>query len=125
MIRKNTLFQLCKDYNLRLTHIRKSLLEKFVQATRPLSYDDCRESMQMDKATFYRNMHLFEDTGLVRKIESDDKRWYFELAGAEHAHFICSCCHSIECLETLPQQPLQGYAVDTVIYKGTCRKCSA
>lgn len=125
MIRKNTLFQLCKDYDLRLTDIRKSLLEKFVHATRPLSYDDCKENLRMDKATFYRNMRLFEDTGLVRKIESDDKRWYFELAGTEHAHFVCRSCHGIECLEALPHQPLKGYSVDSVIYKGTCRKCSA
>jgi Fur family ferric uptake transcriptional regulator len=125
MIRKNTILQQCRDYNLRLTSTRRRIINQFVTATRPLSYDECKGTLQMDKATFYRNMHTFESAGLIRKIESDDKKWYFELATTAHAHFICDHCHRVECLEEFPLIPIQGYSVDTVIYKGTCTSCNA
>ena len=125
MTDKEQIFKTIQNKNLRLTSSRKSLIERFTGAIRPLSYEDCKTSIDMDKATFYRNMHAFETAGVIRKIESDDKKWYFELSTTEHAHFICDRCHSVECLEELPLQHLSGYTVDTVIYKGKCQRCSA
>lgn len=113
-----------QTHKLRLTSTRKALISCFSDTNRPLSYDDVRASLEMDKTTFYRNMHTFETAGLIRKIESDDKKWYFEIAEAVHPHFICEACHNIECLETSAVFSLPGYTVDNIIYKGTCRSCN-
>ncbi|MDX1295541.1 MAG: transcriptional repressor [Sulfurimonadaceae bacterium] len=118
------IFKTIQEHGLRLTNSRKALIEAFIGAGRPLSYEDLKTKINMDKATFYRNMHAFETAHIIRKIESDDKKWYFELATTTHAHFICNDCHSVECLDELPVQGLSGYTVDTVIYKGKCQACN-
>ncbi len=125
MHNREKVFQKFRSHGLRLTPIRKELIEHFINATRPLCYDDLKTLIPMDKATFYRNMQSFEHATLLRKIESDDKKWYFELANDIHAHFICDNCHSVECLAKAPMQALSGYRIDTIVYKGICPKCSA
>jgi Fur family ferric uptake transcriptional regulator len=122
---KDRIFQFLKHRNLRLTGSRETLVECLLDASRPLCYDDVRAQLRMDKATFYRNMHTFESAGLIRRIESDDKKWYFELADSAHAHFVCTVCHRIFCLDELPIAPPEGYSVDTVVYKGRCPACNA
>lgn len=122
---KETIYQTFRHRNLRLTGSRTALIEQFAAASQPLSYDDIKAELAMDKATFYRNMHTFESAGLIRRIASDEKRWYFELATSAHAHFVCTLCHRIECLDVrVPELP-GGYGVDTVIYKGRCPACNA
>lgn len=121
---RESIFNHIRTQKLKLTPVRRKLIDAFLQATQPLSYDQCKPWFTMDKTTFYRNMHAFESARIIRKIESDDKKWYFELATTEHAHFICDQCHAIKCLEDVPLQPLNGYTVDTVVYKGTCPQCN-
>lgn len=125
MNQKEQIFTTLHEQGLRLTNSRRSLIELLINAGRPLSYEGIKDSINMDKATFYRNMHALEGAHIIRKIESDDKKWYFELATTTHAHFICDNCHSVECLDELPVQRLAGYSVDTVIYKGKCPSCNA
>jgi Fur family transcriptional regulator, ferric uptake regulator len=97
-----SLFNLLRQHRLRLTATRQALLASLLKASSPQSYDDLKASTTMDKATFYRNMNTFESIGIVRRIESDDRKWYFEIATAAHAHFICEQCHRIECLKAFP-----------------------
>ncbi len=120
---KNTVFERFKAHNLRLTRSRIALVERLIDAGAPLCYDDIKE-LAMDKTTFYRNMHTFEASGLIRRIESDDKKWYFELAGTLHAHFICSACHRVECLDSFRHPSLPGYVIESATYKGTCPECA-
>lgn len=122
---KETILALLQRRKLRLTATRETLIEWLLEASRPLSYDDAKTRLRMDKATFYRNMHTFEAAGVIRRIASDEKKWYFELATSPHAHFVCTVCHRILCLDTLPITVPEGCSVDTVIYKGRCPACNA
>jgi Fur family ferric uptake transcriptional regulator len=117
---------LIRDKDLRLTTARESLLKIFIEADKPLCYEEIKENITMDKTTFYRNMSTFEEKGIIKSFESNDKKRYHELSRTSHAHFICSICNNVTCMEEFPilQQTKYG-KVETVIVKGTCNTCIA
>lgn len=115
--------ELVKEKNIKLTGARTSILEILACASKPLSYDEIKDKVTMDKATFYRNISKFEEEHLVNSFESNDKKRYFEILKTPHAHFICSTCSKIECLDEKAKITLLGYKIDNIIIKGTCNKC--
>lgn len=112
-----------KEYALKFTTARASILEVLKEAHCPLNYEQIREKMgvKMDKATFYRNVAKFEELGMVHKFESDDRKWYFELSSTTHAHFICEQCHQITCMD-VDLGKVEG-EVTSIVLKGTCKAC--
>jgi Fur family ferric uptake transcriptional regulator len=118
--------EILKNNSLKQTKARVDILDILIDATTPLSFEDIKPmlSVSMDKATFYRNVSLLEDSAVVNKFEADDKRWYFELKTSLHSHFICSNCNSIECLHDTNLSMPKGYRVDNIIIKGLCPKCN-
>lgn len=114
--------KIVKDKNIKLTTARIALLEIFEKADKPLSYEDIKSDISMDKATFYRNISKFEQEDILTSFESNDKKRYFELKLKPHAHFVCIKCNSVECIEELDIK-LEGYEVNNVIINGVCKKC--
>jgi len=112
-----------KNKKIKLTTARIALIEIFKNAKQPLSYEDIKRDISMDKTTFYRNILLFEEEGIVNSFESNDKKRYFELKLKPHAHFVCTQCNKVECLENLDIS-LEGYIIDNVIINGKCKVCS-
>ena len=114
---------LCKEHNIKFTTARSLILEVLKRASHPLSYEQIKDKMNasMDKATFYRNIALFEEAGIVHKFESDDRKWYFEPSGTTHAHFICEHCHQITCME-VDLGKVEG-EVKSIVLKGLCKEC--
>jgi len=112
-------------HHIKPTSARCAIVEVLESASSPLSYEQIKVQMDlvMDKATFYRNMALFEESALVSKFESDDRKWYYELGKMEHAHFICESCHEISCMDIPVPSQAQGNKVKSVILKGTCKTC--
>ena len=110
---------------LKITQARSTLLEVLSQATAPLNYEQIKIKMSqmMDKTTFYRNMAKFEALGLVYKFESDDRKWYFELATTVHAHFICQVCHHVQCID-VHFSGIEG-DIQSILVKGRCKECQA
>jgi len=108
---------------LKFTHARELLLDIFQQSEKPLCYQDIKEQINMDKATFYRNMHTFEEKGIMNGFESSDKKRYYELHKKNHAHFICSSCHKVKCLDALSDFQMTGYEIDNIIIYGKCQIC--
>ncbi len=113
---------LVKDKNIKLTTARVALLEVLKKANKPLSYEDIKNSISMDKATFYRNISKFEEEGILNAFESNDKKRYFELKQKPHAHFVCLLCNKVECINEL-QIDLTGYEINNVIINGKCKTC--
>jgi len=109
--------------NLKLTTARKSILDILVSSTKPLSYEDIKDKISMDKATFYRNISKFEEESIIKSFESNDKKRYFEIQKNPHAHFICTICSNITCLKEDSYIKLEGYQVDNIIIKGICPTC--
>ena len=109
--------------NIKLTTARKSILELLVNSNKPLSYEDMKENISMDKATFYRNITIFEEENLISSFESNDKKRYFEIRKTQHSHFICSSCSKIECIHEKVDFHLPNYKIENIIIKGICKDC--
>lgn len=109
--------------NIKLTTARKAILELLSTSSKPLSYEDMKEKISMDKATFYRNITKFEEEDIINSFESNDKKRYFEIQKNPHAHFICTTCSSITCLKEESNLHLTGYQIDNIIIKGICPAC--
>jgi len=114
--------EIIKNKNIKLTTARISLIDIFNKAKKPLSYEDIKSNINMDKATFYRNMSLFEEEDIINSFESNDKKRYFELKINPHAHFVCLSCNKVECIDDLNIN-LDGYKVNNVIVNGKCKNC--
>ena len=119
----NILDNLTTITNIKLTSARKSILEILVNSNKPLSYEDMREYISMDKATFYRNITIFEEENLISSFESNYKKRYFEIKKTQHAHFICSLCSKIECIHEKLDFVMPGYKIENIIIKGICKNC--
>lgn len=113
-----------EEKNLKLTSARKELLEIFNIEKKPLSFEDIKDKITMDKATFYRNVSKFENESILSSFESNDKKRYYEMQERPHAHFICNSCYEIECLENVEPIKLEGYKITDMIFKGFCQKCN-
>jgi Fur family ferric uptake transcriptional regulator len=111
------------EKNIKLTTARKAILEILLNSNKPLCYEDIKEDLSMDKATFYRNINKFEDVNIISSFESNDKKRYFEIQKTKHSHFICSSCSQIQCIHEKLDFHLEGYKIDNIIIKGICPKC--
>lgn len=113
-----------EEKKLKLTSARKELLEILSEENSPISFEDIKSRLSMDKATFYRNISIFESESIVNSFESNDKKRYYELQNTPHAHFICNICNTIECLKNVEPVKLEGYKITDMIYKGICKLCN-
>lgn len=109
--------------NIKLTTARIAILEILLNSNKPLCYEDIKDKLSMDKATFYRNITKFEDENIISSFESNDKKRYFEIQKTKHSHFICSSCSKIECIHEKLDFNLTGYQIDNIIIKGICPDC--
>jgi Fe2+ or Zn2+ uptake regulation protein len=109
--------------NIKLTNARKSILELLINSNKPLSYEDMKDFISMDKATFYRNITIFEEENIINSFESNDKKRYFEIKKNQHSHFICSSCSRIECIHEKLELNLPEYKIENIIIKGICKFC--
>ncbi len=108
---------------IKLTTARKSILDILATSKKPLSYEDLKDKIFMDKATFYRNISFFEDQNLINSFESNDKKRYFEIKKNQHSHFICSSCSKVECIHEKLDFNLPEYKIENIIIKGICKDC--
>ena len=115
--------ELISNSNIKLTSARAAILEIYSKSLTPLSYEDIKSKLSMDKATFYRNISKFEDENIINSFESNDKKRYFELKKNTHSHFICNKCSKIECLHEEANIKLEGYVIENIIIKGICKEC--
>lgn len=115
--------KLTNKSNVKLTTARKAILEAFIKTKHPLCYEDLKDELSMDKATFYRNISIFEDENIINSFESNDRKRYFEIQKNEHSHFICSKCSKIECIHEKPTFNLVGYKIENIVMKGICPNC--
>ncbi|MDD2789278.1 MAG: transcriptional repressor [Sulfurimonas sp.] len=118
-----TIENIIEEKNLKLTVARRELLGILHAHNRPLCFEDIKEKINMDKATFYRNISKFEEEAIVNSFESNDKKRYYEMQEFPHAHFICNTCNAIECLKNIEPINLEGYIITDIIFKGICKGC--
>ncbi|MDR1975955.1 MAG: transcriptional repressor [Campylobacteraceae bacterium] len=117
--------KLLQKSGIKPTNAREAIMDILNTVKAPLSYEQIRSLMKsdMDKATFYRNISLFEEAGVVQKFESDERKWYFELLRKSHAHFVCEQCHNIICIDLDIGADIKEHQVKNVVIKGLCKEC--
>lgn len=121
-----TLDEKISSFGFRLTAPRKKILSILARQNHPLCYEEYATiDPDTDKSTFYRTMQTFESASIISGIESDAGKRYFELNETLHPHFICQSCSTITCLDPAEEPRLEGYRIESVIYKGVCPACSA
>lgn len=109
--------------NIKLTTARKAILEILIKSNKPMCYEDIKDQLTMDKATFYRNIIKFEEEGVINSLESNDKKRYFEISKIKHSHFICKVCSNIECIHEELNINIKNHQIDNIIIKGICPNC--
>ncbi|MXS83733.1 Fur family transcriptional regulator [Nitrosomonas oligotropha] len=91
------------------------------------------QEQQLDRVTLYRALEWLAEKNLIHKVTSDDRAWRYhanrDVQSHQHAHFKCTCCAQVICLDKLPVErnwPLPaGYRLQEIelTVKGLCANC--
>lgn len=112
-----------EEKHLKSTPARKDLLNILKKEGRPICFEDVKDQIEMNKATFYRNISTFEEREIVNSFEVNDKKRYYEIQKTPHMHFVCNSCNQIECLREVEPIKIDGYIISDIILKGICKEC--
>ncbi len=122
----------------RITAARVQVLALLLAAPRALTHHEIEEELDpvldIDRVTVYRVLEWLTQQHLAHKISFADRVWRFNAAPAQHdprhAHFMCTCCGEVICLQQMPTNSLprlpRGYLPEAmeVTVRGLCRECS-
>ena len=122
----------------RATRVRIAALACLLRAREALTHHDVEKRLarggEVDRVTLYRVLDWLTAEGLVHKVSGGDRVWRFSAAGHEHpghahAHFQCSECGKVVCLDAARVPAIAvpaGYRrreVEITI-KGSCDACA-
>ena len=85
----------------RLTRVRSDLLDVFEAAGEPLSVRDVIERLAADEpqSSVYRNISVFCDAGVLRRLNFDEGFVRYELdhgiTSDHHHHLVCGSCSRV------------------------------
>lgn len=89
-----------QENNLKNTHARQVVLDLFLQTRTPIAADQIfsylsQKKCDIDRATVYRILDTFVEKGIISRIEFQEGKFRYEIAGNDHHHLICEKCSSI------------------------------
>lgn len=133
----NSFREICAEHGIAVTHQRQVLYEVMQGMDGHPSpeevYIRVRERVpSISLATVYKNIHVFVESGVFRKMSLHHGSVRVEMNERAHHHLVCSLCKSISDiserdLELLPKRErlpggflVERYAVDVI---GICAKC--
>ncbi len=97
----------------RETHQRRVIYETIRNTKRhPTAdwiYERVRETIpKVSLGTVYRNLTILKQEGLVRELQTVDKRARYDADLTPHAHFTCMVCGEIHDVEGVGEIPWEG-----------------
>ncbi len=122
----------------RATPARIIVLSLLLDANSALTHQELEKSAKdkgasFDRVTLYRALDWLVDQGMAHKVLGVDRSWRYnalvEADVKQHAHFHCTDCSQIYCLQELQPSRLYSlpseYKVDEVELnlQGTCPDC--
>lgn len=129
---------LLKDSQLKITVARIAVLELLSEQRKPVSAETFISHLKSvgisaDQATIYRILNVFEEKGIVRKVELEAGKSHFELASLPHHHHaVCRKCGSIQDIDCCDVSVLEKQVTRNNAFKvethrleifGLCTQC--
>lgn len=89
---RDAIARLLSQHGLQVTSQRLDIAEFVLSKPQHLSADQILQAMhargsRVSKATVYNTMNLFSERGLVRTVELDPERLYYDSTSEPHHHF--------------------------------------
>ena len=139
----NTLKENLKQKGYKLTPQRRAILDTIIEKegmhlTVEEIYDEVKKNCpEIGLATVYRTVLLYEEIGVVSKLELNDGCSRYEIVHSDeehmHHHLICNVCKSVyevedDLLDELEERIQKTYGFNildhSVKFYGICSKCS-
>ena len=136
--------RILRERGLKATPTRLKILKLLAKSDQPLPAKDLFRKLgaapgqkRFDTVTLYRNLALFEKSGLIAPIQLKDGALAFELTAGgnshHHHHFVCEDCGLIEHLDfcglDLPTKALERRGYKNVHHRleffGVCPACAS
>nr|VFJ51475.1 MAG: Fur family transcriptional regulator, ferric uptake regulator [Candidatus Kentron sp. FW]VFJ57616.1 MAG: Fur family transcriptional regulator, ferric uptake regulator [Candidatus Kentron sp. FW] len=127
-----------REAGLHATAARVSVLNVLLLAEHALTHNEIEKAVgandgAIERVTLYRVLDWLVNQELAHKITGLDRVWRFNAQAhpaPHHAHFTCTCCSQVFCLENL--HPMftgtlpDGFRLTQVDVSllGTCPRCS-
>ncbi|GBF31940.1 peroxide stress regulator [Desulfocucumis palustris] len=120
--------------NIRLSHLRKKVLEYLCQNPNHPTVDEIyvkihKEVPNLSRTTIYNTLHILIKAGLLRLINIEDNETRYDIATQNHGHFKCEECGAIFDfnidIDSFPIKELTGFKITdkNVYFKGVCPGC--
>lgn len=134
--------EILKEKGYKITRARLAILSIFTENKLPLTAEDIYSVLKKEKqyknineATVYRTLSLFEEGKILKKIDFRKESAYFELADEHHHHITCVKCETIEDFESKEVEKALGGVIcnssrfisiqdHSLELFGVCKKCS-
>lgn len=95
--------EILRKQGLKATPTRMAVMQVLSKSTTPLSIQEVLKRVgqeKIDQVTAYRILQTLKEVGLVRKIDLQHNRSYYELSPQiDHHHIICTSCGKMEDVE--------------------------
>jgi Fur family ferric uptake transcriptional regulator len=126
-----------KRNKIKITLARKIILDMLLKEINCVSaedlYNECtKEESNINLSTVYRTLDLFEEKGLVDKLNLGDGKHSYSFKHSSHKHILeCSLCHKeieVDCpmkqIEEILKNKTGFTMTEHQLYiKGVCDKC--
>ena len=132
-----TTAEMIKAAGYRATEARIAVLEILQSAEFALTHHEIEEELlrqdhKIDRVTLYRVLDWALEQRLAHKMTGDDRVWRFNAAkNSDHAHFNCTQCGKVFCLENLTPAVAMtlpdGFKLQhaDVAVQGVCPRCNS
>lgn len=102
------------NLGLKVTTPRKKIFEVLLSSKKPLSAEEIyyileEQNVEVDLASIYRTLNIFEDKAVLEAIDFSDGKKRFEVLGDEghhHHHMVCNKCGDIQDVELKEEEEL-------------------
>jgi len=129
-----------RDHGLRVTSTRLAVLDLLQHSVKALSQGDVERALpdQADRVTLFRVLQNFEEAGLAHRVM--DAHGVARYASCDstcssghhhdvHAHFRCTDCGDVYCLEAVPLPQVKvpkGFKLKEshLELEGSCKACA-
>jgi Fur family transcriptional regulator, ferric uptake regulator len=134
----DTILQKIKNDGRRLTKVRKAIIKILFDDGCLLSPVDIARKLlslniKADRTTIYRGLVFLLENNIIKKIQLDDNKLYYEICSKHHHHLICTKCNDIKEVvlgKHLGKQEMMIYKKDkfkvlshSLEFYGLCEKC--